>query len=132
MLVFRLFYGTGFLEQLPGVSPTHFLCRAIRKYNFDIFYIPPFLCKIGAGFTVSISTNNKTLFSPNVHKYFIFENKICSKKFLVHFCTYHIHFCSPGFPQKFNFSYEGSSHVKSLKSTGLQELIKATSILSQN
>ena len=61
-----------------------------------------------------------------------FENKICSKKFLVYFCIYHIHFCSPRFPQKFNFSYEGSSHVKSLKSIGLEELIQATSILSQN
>jgi hypothetical protein len=80
MVVFSLFHGTGFLEQLPGVSPTHFLCRASSKDNFDIFCIPPFLCEIGAVFTVSVCTNNKTLFSPNVHKYFIFENKICSEK----------------------------------------------------
>ena len=63
-----------------------------------IFFIfPPFLCEIGAGFTASVSTNNKTLFSLSVRKYFIFENKVCSKKFLVHFCTHHIHFCSPEF-----------------------------------
>jgi len=74
-----MLHATGFHEQLPGVSPTHFLCRTISEYNFDIFYIPPFLCEMGAGFTVSISTSNKTFFSMDVHKYIIFENKIFLK-----------------------------------------------------
>ena len=34
---------------------------------------------MGAGFTVSISTSNKTFFSMDVHKYIIFENKIFLK-----------------------------------------------------
>jgi len=38
------------------------------------FIFPIFLCEIGAGLTVSISTSTKTLFSPNVSEYFIFEN----------------------------------------------------------
>jgi hypothetical protein len=102
MVLFGLLHGTGFHEQLPGVSPTvSFVGQSVNKILI-FFYIPPFLCKIGAVFTVSLSTNNKTLFSMDVHKYIIFENKICSKKFLVHFCTHHILFCFPGFPQKFS------------------------------